>query len=171
MIFVSGVHGVGKSYFCNHVKAELGIETYTASKLISAEKREAFSVNKLSKDIEDNQHYLLSAIQKLNSAGNKYILDGHFCLLNSEGKITRINQDTFITLQPKAIIVLTENPEVIAKRRKKRDGINCNVDEISRFQNEEIAYAKIIAKFLSVELRVSNGAGDLNSIIDFIRNL
>ena len=35
MIFVSGVHGVGKSYFCNLVKDSVGIETYSASALIA----------------------------------------------------------------------------------------------------------------------------------------
>ena len=35
MIFVSGVHGVGKSYFCNLVKESTGIETYSASTLIA----------------------------------------------------------------------------------------------------------------------------------------
>ena len=128
VIFISGVHGVGKSYFCNQIKSEIGIETYTASELISAEKSEIFSENKLSKDIEDNQHYLLNAIQRLNSAVNKYLLDGHFCLLNSKGEITRINLNTFIKLNPKAIILLTEKPEVIVERRKIRDGINCNID-------------------------------------------
>ena len=39
MIFVSGVHGVGKSYFCNLVKNSVGIETYSASALIATKKR------------------------------------------------------------------------------------------------------------------------------------
>ncbi len=38
MIFVSGVHGVGKSYFCNLVKDSVGIETYSASALIATKK-------------------------------------------------------------------------------------------------------------------------------------
>lgn len=36
--FVSGVHGVGKSYFCNLVKESTEIETYSASTLIEAKK-------------------------------------------------------------------------------------------------------------------------------------
>lgn len=46
MIFISGIHGVGKSYFCNQVKKLTGIATYTASELISSEKNELFSANK-----------------------------------------------------------------------------------------------------------------------------
>ncbi len=46
MIFVSGVHGVGKSYFCKLVKDSVGIETYSASALISAKKRSGFAKDK-----------------------------------------------------------------------------------------------------------------------------
>lgn len=55
MIFVSGVHGVGKSYFCNLVKESTGIETYSASTLIAAKKQSEFSKHKLIPDIDDNQ--------------------------------------------------------------------------------------------------------------------
>lgn len=39
MIFISGVHGVGKSYFCDMVKAATGIESYSASTLITQKKQ------------------------------------------------------------------------------------------------------------------------------------
>lgn len=171
MIFLSGVHGVGKSYFCKQLKEEIGIQTYTSSELISAEKEEIFSSEKLSKDIEDNQHYLLQAVHRLNSGGSKYILDGHFCLLNGTGQITRISIDTFIGLNPSLIILLTEEPKIIAERRKYRDGVECDIELISCFQKEEISYAEEIAKLLSVELIISKGKDDLNSIINYIDNI
>ena len=34
MIFISGIHAVGKGYFCGLVKKELGIEAYSASDLM-----------------------------------------------------------------------------------------------------------------------------------------
>lgn len=171
MIFLSGVHGVGKTYFCEQIKRKIDIETYTASELISAEKEECFSSDKYNKDIDDNQQHLLNAVRKLDSKESKHLLDGHFCLLNENGQTARINSDTFTILKPEAIILLTETSEVIAERRKARDNINCNVDEITEFQNEEIAYAKEIANILSVKLIISHGVDDLNAIIDFIRNL
>ena len=54
------------------------------------------------------------------------------------------------------------------------DGIKtgkCGIDEITAFQNEEIAYAEEVAKLLSVKLIISHGTDDLNAIVDFIRNL
>lgn len=59
MIFVSGVHGVGKSYFCNLVKESVGIETYSASALISTKMRSGFAKNKLIPDIDEHQQCLL----------------------------------------------------------------------------------------------------------------
>ena len=42
MIFISGVHGVGKSYFCDMVKAATGIESYSASNTDNTEKHSGF---------------------------------------------------------------------------------------------------------------------------------
>lgn len=65
MIFISGVHGVGKSYFCDKVKENIDIDTYLASSLISERKQAAFSSDKLIPDIDDNQKYLLAAVTEL----------------------------------------------------------------------------------------------------------
>ena len=39
MVFVSGVHGVGKSYFCDILKKRLNISSHTASSLITERKK------------------------------------------------------------------------------------------------------------------------------------
>ena len=90
MFFVSGVHDVGKSYFCNLVKDSVGIETYSASALISTKKRSGFAKNKLIPDIDENQQFLLWAVDELRTLCQNFILDGHFCLLNASGKVQRI---------------------------------------------------------------------------------
>ncbi|WP_295362579.1 hypothetical protein [uncultured Pseudoramibacter sp.] len=58
MIFISGIHAVGKGYFCGLVKKELGIEAYSASDLIAKARNAGFSSDKLVADIEENQQYL-----------------------------------------------------------------------------------------------------------------
>lgn len=45
MIFISGVHGVGKTYFSNLVKSELHINSYTASELIEKSRNLKFNEN------------------------------------------------------------------------------------------------------------------------------
>lgn len=65
MIFISGVHGAGRSYFCDMVKATTGIESYSASTLIAQRKHSGFAKDKLIPDIDDNQQYLLQAVNEL----------------------------------------------------------------------------------------------------------
>ena len=47
-------------------------------------------------------------------------------------------------------MLLTEKPDVIVERRKQRDNIDHNVDEIKRFQDEETAYAAEVAEALGI---------------------
>lgn len=58
-----------KSYFCNLVKESSGIETYSASTLIAAKKQSEFSKDKLIPDIDDNQQFLLMAVNGLKTFG------------------------------------------------------------------------------------------------------
>ncbi len=83
--------------------------------------------------------------------------------------MTRIPKETFTSLNPDAIVLLTEKPDIIAVRRKRRDNIDHNVDEIKRFQDEEAAYAAEVAETLGIPIKVSAGADDLDSTLDFVR--
>lgn len=169
MIFLSGIHGVGKSYFCSMALQQLGIKSYSASKLITEQRKKGFSSDKFVPDIDDNQPLLIGAIHTLRQESNEFILDGHFCLLNEVGKITRIPQDTYTSLNPDMIVLLTEKPEIIANRRFQRDGIQQNIGEISAFQNAERQYAHEISSLLHIPLIVSEGTADLKRIMELIR--
>lgn len=173
MIMITGVHGVGKSYFCKQIIDTLHIKTYTASELIAKEKQISFGSDKLirGETISDNQQYLLLAVNKLKSESQQFILDGHFCLLNSYGKVERIPAETFIALAPDGIIVLTEKPQIIVERRKSRDGVNVSINSIEEFQNEEIIYATEVAKIISAKLFISRGKEDRSKAIDFIKSM
>ena len=152
------------------MKKELGIEAYSASDLIAKARNAGFSSDKLVADIEENQQYLLAAVRKLRESGTDFILDGHFCLINkSTGEPERISLETFTTLKPEAIVLLTEKPEVIVERRKTRDGIDETPEYVDHFQNMEKQYAKEVADILQVPLKISAGSNDVNNTIEFIR--
>lgn len=169
MIFLSGIHGVGKSYFCDIALQQLGIKSYSASKLITERRKKGFSADKFVPDIDDNQPLLIEAIHILRQEESEFILDGHFCLLNEIGEITRIPQDTYTSLSPDIIVLLTEKPEIIADRRFKRDGIQQNIEEISAFQNAEHQYASEVSALLHIPLIVSGGAADLERVMRLIK--
>jgi len=158
-----------KNLFCNRVRDMLGIITYSASDLISEQKRVAFSNDKLISDIEDNQKYLLDAIQEIRKSHNMYLLDGHLCLLDGEGAVVRVSAETFEKLQPRAIIILTEKPAIILGQRKERDGIKENYNAIDSFQREEIVYAQELTERLGIPLKISQGANDLMDALKFIQ--
>lgn len=67
------------------------------------------------------------------------------------------------------MLLLTEQPEIIADRRFQRDGIYQEISDISAFQEEEKKYAEEIAEKLGIPLVVSHGADDFNRIVEFIR--
>lgn len=168
MIFVSGIHGVGKSYFCNLLKAQLHINAYESSKLISERKDENFSINKKVLDIDNNQNYLIQAVEELNMIGQPYLLDGHFCLQDENGKITRIVKQVFVDLKPHAIILLTEKPEIIVNRRKSRDGLAVGIAKTEMFQEEEMKYSKEIALEFGIPLYISTGTDTIDEAIKFV---
>ena len=136
--------------------------------MIEERKKEPFPANKLIKDIDENQQYLLDALSTLKSSGKEFILDGHFCLFDIAGNVTRIPRQTYTDLMPDRIILLTEDPKIIAARRLERDGIKADVFQIRRLQDAEIEYAKEISQDLSIPLEISKGATDLDRIIKTI---
>lgn len=119
-------------------------------------------------DIDENQRFLLNAIECLRRDEGECILDGHFCLLDVQGQIMRIQPDTYAMLNPDLMVLLTEEPAIIAERRLKRDGVKQETSEIQAFQDEERQYAEEISDWLNVPLIVSKGANDLERVIKLI---
>lgn len=86
MIFVSGIHGVGKTYFCEMTRERLGIKFFSASELIAERKKQGFSPNKLVSDIDENQGFLLDAIECLRRDEGNSLLMVIFACLTCKGK-------------------------------------------------------------------------------------
>lgn len=163
MIFVGGIHGVGKSYFCERITSKTGLQAYLASKLIAELKNEQFKSDKLIADIGGNQNYLLNAVSRIPD--KEYILDGHFCLLNSSGEVERIPLDTYKQLPIKTIIVIYDDVSKIVARLNARDGIKHNEATFENFQNEELSYAKEIAELLCVAFTTINCERDIEDVV------
>lgn len=170
MIFVGGIHGVGKTRFCNIVGNQLNISVYSASELIEIKKNCQFTLSKYVRNIDKNQNYLLNSIFELYGQGQEFLLDGHFCLLNENRKITKISKEVFRLMNPELIILLTEKPEIIATRRMKRDGVIQEVSEIQKFQEAEKNYCVEIATELKIPFIISKGKDDLEKIIHFVES-
>jgi adenylate kinase len=168
ILFVGGIHGVGKTYFCSKISAKNDLPHYSASKLISLQKEIYFSGNKNVEHIEGNQNFLIDALQTRTSNSN-IILDGHFCLLNREGIVTEIPDLTFNQIAPKGILVLTNDINIIVNRLNQRDGKEYDLNLLNDFQNKEIEYSQKVAKKLNVPFLLVNSS-DENGAVDIRGN-
>ncbi|EPY05821.1 hypothetical protein PAALTS15_17231 [Paenibacillus alvei TS-15] len=166
MIFIGGIHGVGKTSLCNDLSKQYKIPHFSASKLISDEKDEVYSRNKLIPDIEQNQDFLSTSLNRLNTSG-WFLLDGHFCLLNQSGEVTRIPFDTFSRISPISIIVLIDSISTIQERFSGRDGYQFDPSLLEGFQTAEIEYAREISNNLNIPFLVAQSR-DAQSIHEFM---
>lgn len=153
IIFIAGVHGVGKTTFCDELKQKLELPSYTASKLIKAFNASLDFPDKKIKEIDTNQDALLSSINQ-NVKEQRFLLDGHFVLYNENGKVQKIPSKTFKNLNPSSIILLTEDPQTIYKRLELRGKNSLSINEITLLQNSEISYAKEVSTLLSTKLHI-----------------
>ncbi len=151
VIFVAGIHAVGKSAMCEVVSKELEIPYYTASQIISTEKSSAISKgSKLVANVTDNQNLLIKGVSKI--LGNKdFLLDGHFTIRRQgDREIERIDVEVFSALHLAGILVITDDPLQISMRMKIRDGIALPLDQIASHQTAELTHAKAVASFLHI---------------------
>lgn len=152
IIFIGGIHGVGKSTFAKSLAKKYDISYYSSSDLIAVEKGERFK-NKSTKNINSNQDLLIDAIRKTCIEDRTYILDGHFCLLDTNNDIKKIPIETYKEIEIKSIIVLVEDVEKIAERLKTRDNTNYDLKLIEYFQQEEKNYAKKVSLELNIPIK------------------
>ena len=124
LIFIGGVHGVGKTTFCDVLLKKYQIPSYSASRLISKRKAVQFNANKKTGNIPGNQSLLVDAIREFELGQELFLLDGHFCLVRDDGGVARIPETTFVQLMPAGIVVLTDSAANIAQRVEGRDGVS-----------------------------------------------
>ncbi|TKI50562.1 ATP-binding protein [Lysinibacillus tabacifolii] len=151
-IFVSGVHGVGKSYFSNRLKDSINLPHYSASHLIKTFDKKLFFVDKKVSDVNSNQEVLVNSI-KQNVREKLFILDGHFTLLKDNETIEKIPLTTFKNLNITKVFLLLEHPNVIYNRISTRDGKELlSTEKISELQKCEKEHAILVCNTLQIPL-------------------
>ncbi|MED4885055.1 MULTISPECIES: ATP-binding protein [Bacillus] len=170
IIFVGGIHGVGKSYFCNQLKQKYSIQHFSCSSLISEFKKSQFKKKEV-KDVQTNQSILINALSSITFNDNPFLLDGHFCLLTPEQEVTQIPLNTFLAISPQTIIVLKDDPEKIYSRLIQRDRVKYDILLLQKMQNIELNYSKFVSQKLSVPYFVYDVSNPDKSINDYIDNL
>lgn len=169
VIIMGGVHGVGKSYLCSIIRIRRKISIYSASDLIRQYQKEKTDFNKRVPNINRNQNALITAIEENVPDDINMLLDGHFCLLNSNNEIQKIPRSTFEELNVVGIITIIDNVENILRHLKSRDNSSFDKKFINEFQNMEISYSEEVAKKLGVSYFIfKNNDHNVDNILDFM---
>ncbi len=169
IIFVGGIHGVGKTYLCKSLEESLSFKHYSASQLIKSLKDgQSVSIDKRVANIDGNQQLLLTAISEYIKPDVTAVLDGHFCLLNNKKKIEYIPVEIFSCISPISIIVLHDSIKNIGNKISGRDGVRYNYELLTTFQEKEIEYSQYIAQHLHIPYLVFDVADDIAEVEDFI---
>ncbi|AIU67251.1 ATP-binding protein [Vibrio coralliilyticus] len=134
IIFVAGVHGVGKSTLCRKLSEKFGWPHYSCSDLIK-QNSDYVESSKFVSEPDKNQQALLSGISKITDA--TILLDGHFCLLDSEKKVINLSFNFFDEILPIAILHVTCLETEILLRLSKRDDTSMTLKLIEMLQSEE----------------------------------
>ncbi|MBC2844240.1 ATP-binding protein [Winogradskyella flava] len=146
---MGGIHGVGKGTICEELCECFNFKHLSASDVLKWEEI-SDKKNKKVLNINSTQERLLYGLSQIIEPTNNYLLDGHFCLLNSEGEPERVPENTFLKINPFAIIIITCDVETISSRLKNRDKVNYSIKVLQDMQDLEITFAKEISLKLSI---------------------
>lgn len=155
IIFVGGIHGVGKTTICSKVCTKLDVQHLIASQLIKEYKtsnvRQDLDKSKRVPNIAENQDGLVLALQSFES-NKPYLLDGHFTLLDAKWRVQKIPVSTFKKIMPNMLIVFVDEPMSIRDRIALRDGVQHDIQLLTTMQEKEIAHAIKVGKALGIDV-------------------
>jgi len=118
IIFIGGIHGVGKGTLCEKVCNDLNLLHLSASEVLKWEEISEKD-NKLVKDFTLTQNRLITNLQQIVKENERYVLDGHYCLLNNDNVPKKIDFDTFKSIHPTNYIfwVMGQGDSLLVKKR------------------------------------------------------
>mgnify|MGYP000210710757 CR=1 FL=1 len=151
IIFLAGVHGVGKGGLADYLSKKLVVPNYSSSSLIESEKNKPVDSSKRVLEPTENQDFLVKAIGNLDTGKKAIILDGHFVLLTSDGYFD-VPMSTFKALSIDFIVLKTLDEGVIQKRLLLRDGEAPEISVLQSLQAREVGRAKEVASLLKIKI-------------------
>jgi adenylate kinase len=166
VVFVGGVHGVGKSTCCARVAQVATCLHVTASDVIRRERAGAVAASsKLVADVEGNQSLLIRGFMTLKSEAivTAILLDGHFAMRDTQGDIQTVSPHVFRALGIDQVVCVVDEPRAIVDRIRHRDGQAPTHQEIANLQNAELRSAQLVATALSVPF-TSLQCGDVEGL-------
>lgn len=166
--FIGGIHGVGKSSICQHICHELNMKYLSASELLQWNDINEDTKNKKVKDIPYTQNRLILGLKNTVQNGTHYLLDGHYCLLNSNNEIVNVPLEIFKQIDPFFLNIILGDISEIQKRLETRDNKHYDYDLLERLQSGELSYAKLLSKTLGITLNIGT-QNDYSELLTLLR--
>lgn len=154
VIFLAGVHGVGKTFLGKPVAEFLGFQYATASSLIRTElnNKRSWTEDKRTKNVDDNQEALVAAVSRIIEANKTVlILDGHFVLRDEHGGLVSLSPELFKRLGVTSVILL-EAPSLIVTERLVVRNVPSSLEEIEELAEAERKNAEHVCSEIMVPL-------------------
>jgi adenylate kinase len=168
ILFIGGIHGVGKGTVCDKIEVETKIKTISASSLLRWNEVSSIPGNKAVQDITDTQERLIRGMNQLTDSN--YIIDGHFSLFDQDFIITKISKEVFQKINPVHLCVVVNQPNEIAKRLLERDHLVYDTFKLDEMQKIELEHAKNISIMLNVPLTIIEN-GDISELLEMIKKI
>ena len=168
IVFIGGIHGVGKGTLCEKVCKDLNLRHLSASEVLKWEEISE-KENKLVKDFSLTQNKLITNLQQIVMKNERYVLDGHYCLLNKDNIPEKIDFDTFRTLDPFAFVIVVDDVQEIKRRLENRDNREYDFELLLKFQELELEYSIELANKLNkshLKLKLE----EINNFKTFLHN-
>ncbi|EHV5555057.1 AAA family ATPase [Vibrio parahaemolyticus] len=162
-IFISGIHGVGKTTLSKLLSECLGLRHYSCSSLIK-QYVEKTDTGKFVSNIDKNQTLLIKAYNSIRQT-EPLILDGHLTLLDKKGKPTPIDSSVFRELDIGVFILVTDEIETTLSRLSARDSLNWNLDYIRAMKELELITIRKVSKELGVHLIEYKNNSNIDDLI------
>jgi adenylate kinase len=166
IVFVGGIHGVGKTTVSRALAALLPALHVTAGTLIresacAAERVTVGIGNKTVPNVAANQALLLHGLALYRSRVAAHpvpvLLDGHFALLDEAGDVVSIPQQVFVEIAPIAVLLVEATARIVRDRLLQRDTEAPSIARISELAERERASAADVCLDLRIPLWTVSG--------------
>lgn len=169
VLFVGGIHGTGKSSVCEILAEKLGFIHLSVSKIIRWKGEREYSVGKKARSPMFYQNYFVNYLKDTIDSQKKYVIDGHYCLIETNKNIYSVPYKIFEIVNPILFIVLWDFPDAIVKLLEERDRKIYSLSFVENFQRMELSHAQKIADSLHKDLLFTHKS-QLPELIDKIRS-
>lgn len=150
IILVAGIHGVGKTWHCEHYAHRRGVLHSSATGLV----RQVLASVKWSDDRyatnrDRNRQALELALTSIAATGKSMLLEGNVVLMGKRPRALGIDLAAFERLSLGAIVLLESEPWTVLQRLP---ASHASATQVEVFQQQERDSARAVARHLQIPL-------------------